>query len=190
MVRVAMDSGSAATQDSELLQRASKGDSTAVLQLYDRHAGAVLALAIRILGGRDEAEEVVQESFVKVWQEAATYDAGRAGFRAWICTIARNRSLDLLRRRGSANRAKPQLREPDRGVEPEAAEIGADGARARTVLATLPAPQREAIELAYFEGLTHTEIAERTGTPLGTVKTRILDGMRKLRDALAEGGSR
>lgn len=190
MVRVAMSTGPAATEDAELLRRASGGGSTAVMQLYDRHATVVLALAMRILGGRDEAEEVVQESFVKVWQEAATYDAGRAGFRAWICTIARNRSLDLLRRRGSANRAKPQLAEPARGVEPSAAEVGADGARARTVLATLPAPQREAIELAYFEGLTHSEIAARTKTPLGTVKTRILDGMRKLRDALeTEGGS-
>lgn len=190
MVRVAMDTGTATTEDAELLRRASNGDAAAVMQLYDRHAGVVLALAVRILGGRDEAEEVVQESFVKVWQEAATYDAGRAGFRAWICTIARNRSLDLLRRRGSAMRARPQLREPDRGVEAAAPEVGADGTRARAVLATLPAPQREAIELAYFEGLTHSEIAKKTGTPLGTVKTRILDGMRKLRDALAEDGTR
>jgi RNA polymerase sigma-70 factor (ECF subfamily) len=175
--------------DVDLVRRAAAGDGAAVLSLYDRHAPSILALAIRILGSRDEAEEVVQESFVRVWQDAAGYDPARAGFRAWICTIARNRALDLLRRRGTAHRARADIDVPEASVPPDViASDGESAAKVRAALASLPEAQRKAIELAYYEGLTHVEIASRTKTPLGTVKTRILDGMRKLR-GLLEGGA-
>ncbi len=158
------------------------------MELYDRHAGVILALAFRILGSRDEAEEVVQESFVRVWQDAADYDAARAGFRAWICTIARNRALDLVRRRSTADRLKGLADVPQSGAGPEAdVSDSEDRARIRAAMAKLATPQREALELAYWSGLTHVEIAEKLQAPLGTVKTRILDGMRKLK-SLLDGG--
>lgn len=171
-----------------LLQAAARGDRASVLTLYDRHGPALLALALRVLGNRDEAEEVVQDGFVKIWQEAKSYDATRAGFRAWACTIVRNRALDVLRRRGSAARTAARTAEPPEvPATPDAVAGEAEHAvRIRAALRELPEPQRIALELAYFEGLTHVEIAARTGTPLGTVKTRILDGMRKLKAALGD----
>src|SRR6476659_7248701 len=90
--------------DLDLLRRAAAGDSSAVLALYDRHAGVLMALATRVLGSRDEAEEVVQESLIRVWQEARSYDPARGGLRAWLCTIARNRALDRLRRRSTSSK--------------------------------------------------------------------------------------
>ena len=182
-----MTSVAAASDDLTLLQRAARGDGSAVMALYDRHAPALLALAMRVLGNRDEAEEVLQESFVRIWQEAASYDANRAGFRAWACTIVRNRALDLVRRRGTQIRGTAVMEQPEPPAKPDAvAQSGEDAARVRAALATLPEAQRHALELAYYEGLTHVEIAERTKTPLGTVKTRILDGMRKLKQMLVE----
>lgn len=177
-----------ATDDLSLLTRAATGDSAAVLALYDRHASALLALALRVLGNRDEAEEVLQDSFVKIWQEAETYDATRAGFRAWACTIVRNRALDVLRRRGTAARTTALASDapvPDAAPDASAAE-NESATRVREALAQLPDAQRNALELAFFEGLTHVEIAAKTSTPLGTVKTRILDGMRKLKAALGD----
>ncbi len=178
----------AANDDVELVRRAARGDSAAMMSLYDRHCGAVLALCRRILGNRDEAEDVLQDAFVRVWQEAASYDPDRAGFRAWLCTIARNRALDVLRRRGTARKASASVEAPAEPERPDAS-IAADAERVRRSLDALPAPQREAIELAYYQGLTHVEIAEKTGAPLGTVKTRILDGMRKLKDMIDGGKS-
>lgn len=173
--------------DLALLTRAASGDGTAVLALYDRHASALLALAMRVLGSRDEAEEVLQDSFVKIWQEAATYDASRAGFRAWACTIVRNRALDLLRRRGTAARTAAVSESPEAVAGPDAAAAESETSkRIRAALAGLPDVQRTALELAYYDGLTHVEIATKTNAPLGTVKTRILDGMRKLKAALED----
>lgn len=179
---------SPASDDLSLLTRAAKGDSAAVLALYDRHASALLALAMRVLGNRDEAEEVLQDSFVKIWQEAAAYDANRAGFRAWACTIVRNRALDLLRRRGTAARtAAVSAEDPEVPPAPDVSASDEEtSTRVRAALAELPEAQRKALELAYYEGLTHVEIATRTSAPLGTVKTRILDGMRKLKAALGD----
>ena len=182
---------SSANDDLSLLTRAAKGDSAAVLALYDRHASVLLALAMRVLGSRDEAEEVLQDSFVKIWQEAATYDASRAGFRAWACTIVRNRALDVLRRRGTAAKTKaetaaePPAPPSESMPDVRAAEVE-NATRVRAAMAALPEAQRHALELAFFEGLTHVEIAEKTNAPLGTVKTRILDGMRKLKSALGD----
>lgn len=187
MFRRGMSSAPSATDDLALLRSAAAGDSAAMLALYDRHAPALLALAFRVLGNRDEAEEVLQESFVKIWQEAAAFDPARAGFRAWSCTIVRNRALDLLRRRGAAQRSTAVADVPEPPPAPDSEVAGGEAAaKIRNALAQLPDAQRNVLELAYFEGLTHVEIAERTKTPLGTVKTRILDGMRKLRTLLED----
>lgn len=177
-----------AIDDVALLRAAAKGDASAVLALYDRHGAALFALALRVLGNRDEAEEVLQDGFVKIWQEAATYDPERAGFRAWACTLVRNRALDVLRRRGTAARNLEKSAEaPVAATGPDAAAgASEDAARIRAALVELPDAQRTALELAYFEGLTHVEIAARTSAPLGTVKTRILDGLRKLKSALGD----
>lgn len=183
-----MASVPSASADHELLRRAAGGEQAAVLALYDRHAPSLLALAFRVLGNRDEAEEVLQESFVKIWQEAGSFDPARAGFRAWSCTIVRNRALDLLRRRGAAKHAAAAPGGvPETPPAPDVdAAAGESAARVRRALAQIPEAQRAALELAFFEGLTHVEIAARTKTPLGTVKTRILDGMRKLRSMLED----
>lgn len=154
-----------------------------------------MAIALRILRSRTEAEDVVQDTFVEIWRRAADYDEARGGVPAWVATIARTRAIDRRRSRDSAARATAGAKaepEPDRGPEPiELAEKRQDRERVAEALAALPAEQRTAVELAYFEGLTQREIAARTGDPLGTVKTRVRLALVKLANLLApvEGGS-
>ncbi len=190
IVAIPMQPAGSPDDDLALVRAAAAGDPSSIGRLYDRHAPTLLALAYRILGSRDEAEEVVQDAFVRLWQEAERYDPARAAFRSWLCTIARNRALDLVRRRASAARVAAGAEPPPPGPAPdETAAAGESSSRVRAALAALPEAQRRALELAYYEGLTHVEIADRTKSPLGTVKTRILDGMRSLRKTL-EGVAR
>lgn len=175
--------------DQALLARVSSGDAVALRALYDGCAGRAMAIAFRVLGSRSEAEEVVQETFVQVWRQAASYDASRGGAMAWIATIVRSRALDRLRARAASERAVARSEE-DPGTQPTApatAEVAAQRelrAQVLTALAALPVEQRSAIELAYYEGLSHSEIAERLGDPLGTVKTRVRLGLAKLASVL------
>src|SRR5688572_17952154 len=163
-----------------LLRRIVDGDPRALGELYDVLAPLVHGLALRILRDRRDAEDVVQEAFVQAWQQAARYDPARGNVAAWLCTIARTRALDRLRRR-TARREDPG----------DSFEHGADAPRAEETLAvrkaleSLPPDQRRALELAYYEGLTHTEIAARLDEPLGTIKTRIRTAMIRLRQTLA-----
>lgn len=173
------------------MDRIARGDDTAVAELYDRHARAVYSLALRILQDQADAEDIVQEVFSQAWRQASRYDASRGNVGAWLVTLARSRAIDRLR----ARRARPD-RTADEAVGADIADHGIPAdlqlvsaeqvARVRTALADLPLLQRMAIELAYYEGLTHIEIAERLEQPLGTVKTRIRLAMMKLRDTLAE----
>jgi RNA polymerase sigma-70 factor (ECF subfamily) len=176
--------GSAGPRERELLQRLAQGDPLALKALFESHAPQALAVALRILRSRAEAEEVVQETFVEVWRRSTEYDAGRGGALAWILTIARTRAIDRLRARDSSTRTAAHASdepEPQRGPSPlELVEQRQDRERVRAALDSLPAEQRAALDLAYFEGLTHREIAERTGTPLGTVKTRVRLALEKL----------
>jgi RNA polymerase sigma-70 factor (ECF subfamily) len=147
-----------------------------------------LALAARIVGDTAEGEDVLQEVFLRVWEDARQYDSSKGSVSAWILTSVRNAAIDRLRRRDAYRRVTRQV-EP-REVEAPRAGLSEDQARVVSALQQLPAEQREAIELAYFEGLTQTQIAERLNQPLGTVKARIRLGMNKLRDAMtasAEG---
>ncbi|MCM2255695.1 MAG: sigma-70 family RNA polymerase sigma factor [Vicinamibacteria bacterium] len=163
----------------DLLRRIEAGDRAALADLYDQHASLVNALCLRILRDRAEAEEVLQEVFLQAWRQAGRYDPARGSVTSWLAVIARSRSLDRLRRR-AARREAPEDAIPV-GVEmPRTAEAIA----VRDALQALPPPQRRALELAYYEGLTQVEIAERTGLPLGTIKTRMRTALLRLREAL------
>jgi RNA polymerase sigma-70 factor (ECF subfamily) len=176
--------------DQAALDRMARGDGDAVAELYDRHARPIYSLALRILGDAGEAEDVVQEVFSQAWRQAARYSASRGAVAAWLLTLTRSRAIDRLR----AKRARPAGVGDERTVG-QVVDAGppADSqvlsseqvSRVRAALDELPLLQRAAIELAYFEGLTHAEIAARLEQPLGTVKTRIRLAMTKLRDVLA-----
>ena len=178
----------------DLVARAAAGDERAVSNLYDRYGTVVYAVAYRVVGQRADAEEVVVETFAQAWRDAGRFDPGRGSVAAWLTTIARTRALDLVRARARRDRltagaageglhAGPTSADPgpspaDRPEEEERRRI------VRQALEDLSAPQRHAIELAFFEGLSQSEIAARLNEPLGTVKTRVRLGMQKLREAL------
>ena len=186
-------------EDGDLLRAVAAGDQAALLALYDRYARLAFALAYRVLGDGPSAEEVVQDAFLQVWRRAGAFDPGRgSNARAWLLTIVRHRAIDLRRRAASRSSrdvaleaVEPVLAGPDPWDE-VLATLERD--RVRAAVTDLPAEQRQAIELAYYEGLTQREIAERTGLPLGTVKGRLRLGLQKLAAALgvvgraAEGG--
>lgn len=186
------ESAEAQAEDRACLSRLSSGDGDAAASLYDRHARAIYALVLRILDDEGDAEDVVQEVFAQAWRQAARYDASRGAVGAWLLVMARTRAIDRLRARRA--RSGPQMVD-DRAIEEmpsgaaDAASEVIDAEQARHVrraLGELPLLQRLAIELAYYEGLTQREIADRLEEPLGTVKTRIRLGLLKLRETLAE----
>ena len=174
------------------MQRIAGGDSGALSSLYDESSGLTFALALRILRNRADAEEVVLDSFMQVWRRATQYSADRGSAQTWLLTIVRNRAIDRLRSRASTERPAEDL-----GTLPSSAVPTAPGAtpeessflaeqrrQVAGALAKLPPPTRTALELAYFDGLSHSEIAERLGEPLGTVKTRIRRGLQVLRSVM------
>lgn len=179
-------------EDQAAIERMASGDATGLADLYDRYARPVYSLALRILGNQSEAEDVVQEVFAQAWRQAGRYEASRGRVAAWLLTLARSRAIDRLRairvRRTDAleDRQVDVEQVADVAVSPDAQAISADQrARVRGAVAQLPLVQRTALELAYYEGLTHTEIAARLEEPLGTVKTRIRTGLTRLRELLA-----
>lgn len=173
--------------DNELLRAIARGDETALADCYDRYRLILFGLILRILHDRDEAEDCLQEVFLQVWRRARDFDESRGRAFTWLVTIARSRALDRLRASGSRLRlATEAARAPHEDVSDAAREAvrSEEGAIVREALAELPEEQRHPLLLAYFEGLTQTEIAERLGDPLGTVKTRMRSGMIKLRELL------
>ncbi len=166
------------------------GDAQALGALYDRYGAILLGLILRILHGRSEAEDVLQETFLQAWQRAGDYDASRGRPFLWLSLLARSRALDRVRAVGARGRAGERAgREPQATTAGDASGVvaGAEEAvRVRSALASLPDTERETLSLAYFEGLSQSEIAARTGTPLGTVKTHTRTGLRKLRDLLGD----
>jgi RNA polymerase sigma-70 factor (ECF subfamily) len=158
------------------------GNEGAMAELYDRYSSIVYSVALRILGDAAAAEDVLQDVFMQLWRNPGAFDSNRGSLGPWLAVIARNRAIDSLRKRHT----EADIDEVVVSVVPDmagAAERSRAMEKVRGVLGAMPAAQRSALEMAYFEGLTHTEIAAKTGEPLGTVKTRIRTGLLALRKA-------
>jgi RNA polymerase sigma-70 factor, ECF subfamily len=178
--------------DEEVMQLAQKGDPRAFELLYDRHGGAAFSLAYRMVGRQGAAEDVVQEAFLSIWRSRLRYDQTRGSVRTWVLGIVHNRGIDALRRSTVHDRRRETLdgvEERHEARERTDVEVARreEARSVRTALETLPAEQRQTIELAYFGGYTHTQIAELLDQPIGTVKGRMRLGLDKLRVQLAEG---
>jgi RNA polymerase sigma-70 factor (ECF subfamily) len=177
-------------EDAELLRAVARGDESAFARIYDRYSPILLGLMLRILRSRAEAEDVLQEVFLQVWQRAHSFDAARGRAFTWLVTLARSRAIDRLRSVGSRERAAQRSAE-DAPPESEPAEwadaaaVRAERADAvREALAELPEEQRQVLVLAYLEGMSQSEIAAAKNQPLGTVKTRTRSALRKLSESL------
>lgn len=180
------------TIDPNLLARVAKGDQQAYSQLYDHSSTLLFTLAFRILGNHEEAAELLQDVYLEIWRKVSRYDVGRGTPIAWLVTLTKSRAIDRLRARTARGyRATSSL---EKGTTAQVADPGPSPLETQAdqelriavgnAVAGLPQAQQQAIELAYYEGLSHAEIAERLNQPLGTVKTRIKLGMSKLRDSL------
>jgi RNA polymerase sigma-70 factor (ECF subfamily) len=172
--------------DGRLIRAMAQGDLSALADFYDRYATLIFGLAARVTGNAADAEEVLQDVFIQAWSEAARYAPGRGSPRTWLLTIARSRAIDRRRRRRRDEGAMPSSEEtldPRDGPGGDLEERERREA-VRKALGLLPPEQRAAIELAYFQGLTHVEIAMQTGDPVGTVKGRLRLGIEKLRGLL------
>jgi RNA polymerase sigma-70 factor, ECF subfamily len=174
--------------DVVLLRQVADRRAEALAELYDRYAPTLLGLAKRILGTASDAEEVLQEVFLHVWNQAGRYDSGRSSVSTWLVLITRSRAIDRLRSRRVVDRThEAAFQEMPLDTSPEGVDnvfMQERRGRVQRELANLPPEQREVLEMAFYEGLTQTEIASRADLPLGTVKTRTLLAMKKLRNAL------
>ncbi len=181
--------------DDELIDRLKHGDLAALDELYTRYARPVYSLALRILGNAADAEEVTQDVFERVWRHARSFDRGRGQFGAWLLGVTHHVAVDALRkrqRRPQLIRTAPNDDPLDGPMDDDVSERTMRNLQAeqiRRALRSLPAPQQQAIELAYFNGMSHLEIAAALGDPLGTIKARIRRGMQRLRQALDEVGA-
>lgn len=186
-----------AADDAQLMEAIGREEVVALESLYDRYSALVFSVSLRVLHDTQLAEDVVQEVFLRIWRQPASFDPERGRFISWLMSVTRNRALDELRRISRRHRSEDEDREDDSPIarlsttdrldDPAlGAELAEQREAVRAAMTRLPPEQRRAIELAYFSGLTQVEIAEITGDPLGTVKTRVRLGMRKLRESLAE----
>lgn len=179
----------AASEEARIVRRLGAGESEALSELYDRYSGMLLALATRILSSVGDAEEVVQEAFLQAWRQAGRYDPARSSVSTWLVLITRSRAIDRLRSRRVGERTVTAAQSENRvtHTSPEGARdvlISERRKRLDAEMKRLPGEQREVLELAFYRGLTQREISESTGIPLGTVKTRTLLAMKKLRAAM------
>jgi RNA polymerase sigma-70 factor (ECF subfamily) len=189
----ALGSATTAEEDRAAVGRMIDGDPEGLTALYARHGRLVYSLALRIVRDQGDAEDVTQDVFVQAWRQAERFDTRRGSVAAWLLTVTRARAIDLLRRRRSRPQPADDLAEPeardDAPRQDAQLEFTERAKVVRAALNSLPFVQRLAIELAFFDGLTHTEIAEQLEVPLGTVKTRVRQGLSRLRDILAGAAS-
>jgi RNA polymerase sigma-70 factor, ECF subfamily len=179
---------------SELLRASARGDERAFAELYDATSRRLYGLVVRVVRDPAQAEEVAQEAFLEIWRTSARFDAGKGSAMSWMMTIAHRKAVDRVRSAEAASRRDTSYHDTNITVEhdstADAAETAFEARRVRTALKGLTTVQREAITLAYYGGYTHTEVATMLDLPVGTAKTRIRDGMIRLRDALGVGGDR
>jgi len=175
-----VSSSDSASTDFALVSAIRSGNEAAVAQLYDRYSAIVYSVALRVLGDTGAAEDVLQEVFLQLWRNPDVFDSSRGSLAALLAVIARNRAIDMLRKRRPETELTDLVLSTDadlfRGVE-----LGRTIEKVRVAMGSMPGPQRSALEMSFFQGLTHGEIAEKTGDPLGTVKTRIRSGLLALR---------
>ena len=172
-----------ATDDMGLLTRIQSGDQEAMSALFDRYGTMVYSVALRVLKDAGEAEDVMQEIFVQVWKNPGVFVSGKGSLGGWLVVVARNRSIDVIRRRRPTEQVELFALPSSTNLAREAERNSLLG-KIRGVMVSLPEEQRNSVELAFFEGLSHSEIAEKTGDPLGTVKTRIRLALTTIRKAL------
>jgi RNA polymerase sigma-70 factor (ECF subfamily) len=172
-----------ATDDMGLLTRIQSGDQEAMSALFDRYGTMVYSVALRVLKDAGEAEDVMQEIFVQVWKNPGVFVSGKGSLGGWLVVVARNRSIDVIRRRRPTEQVELFALPSSTNLAREAERNSLLG-KIRGVMVSLPEEQRNSVELAFFEGLSHSEIAEKTGDPLGTVKTRIRLALTSIRKAL------
>jgi RNA polymerase sigma-70 factor, ECF subfamily len=171
--------------DEELMLLVNNGEPKAFATLYDRHSRAAYCLAYRMMGEKQAAEDLAQEAFIKVWRRAGSYRAERASVRTWILSIVHNRGIDQLRSHASRRRTQEKIEASAASSQPSEAFAetwrNTQAEQVREALSTLPKEQLKILELAYFSGYTHVQIAELVGLPLGTVKGRMRLGLKKIR---------
>ncbi len=174
-----------------LLKLSARGDETAFAQLYDATAARAFGLAVRVVRDPAQAEEVAQEAFLEIWRTASRFDPAKGSAVSWILTLVHRKAVDRVRSAEASTRRDTSYHQNNQGVEhdstAEAAHASMEARRVRQAMETLTAAQREALELAYFKGYTHTEVATMLDLPLGTAKTRIRDGLIRLRDTMGVG---
>jgi RNA polymerase sigma-70 factor, ECF subfamily len=170
--------------DSTLISRVRAGDEDALAALHDRYSQVVYSVALRVLGETTQAEDILQEIFLQLWRNPQTFDSNRGSLGAWLAVITRHRAIDQLRRRRPESDIEDVIVAVDTRLE-QTTDRNMAIAKIRAVVERLPAEQRKPLEMAFFEGLTHSEIASKTGEPLGTIKTRIRSALLTLRKALA-----
>jgi RNA polymerase sigma-70 factor, ECF subfamily len=176
--------------DEELLAAIGTGDERALADLYDRFGRVAYGLALRIVRDPALAQDAVQDAFLGAWRTAASFDSRRGKAQTWLLTLVHRRAVDVVRReeRRRAEQLADDAPAPASAATDEEAALREQRRTVQDALARLPADQREALELAYYGGLTQTELAERLGIPLGTVKSRVFAGLARLRDLLGEAG--
>ncbi len=181
--------------DAALVERMVAGDESALSTLYDRYSGMLFSMLVRILKDTSAAEEILQDLFLQLWRNPSRFDPSRGSLPAWLLVIGRNRAISRLR-----SRERREVSEDSEGFSMESipspgnieeeAQRSQLAQRLKSAMATLPPEQREAVELAYFEGMSQTEIAARTGSPLGTVKSRVRAAMQSLKERFGDGTAR
>lgn len=175
--------GNSSMDDLDLLSEIRSGKQDALAAFFDRYSRMVYSVALRVLNDPGEAEDVMQEIFLQIWQKPAAFVSGRGSLGGWLVVVARNRAIDRLRRRMPSDPVELFALPASTNLAQEA-ERGFLVEKIQAAMATLPADQRRSIELAFFQGMSHPEIAEETGAPLGTVKTRIRLALNAIRKGL------